>query len=86
MTTAAPRFAVARCANGHARFFIGRFIFPADLPVGRPVTSQQPDRAKAYASRTDAQIAATFFNAVESVVNDKPSLTWLVVELPEAWT
>ena len=86
MTSAAPRFAVARCANGHARFFIGRYAYPHAMPIGRPITSQQPERAKTYDDQVAAQIVVNFFNAIEGVVNDKPSLTWLVVELPEAWT
>lgn len=85
LSSSAPRFAVARLIDRQPRFFVGRYDHKATVPYASPVTTGQPDQAKAYDDRNIAQIVCAALNVFASVKAGRLEQPWITIELPEAW-
>ena len=79
------KWALARPDNGQPRFFTGRYVAGESLALMSPVTSRQPDEARAYDDKAVAEVVVALLNVGVACRTGENSRPWIVMELPEAW-
>jgi hypothetical protein len=80
------KYAIARpCKGNQPRFFAGRYVAGESLQLMCPVTTGQPDEARAYEDRVVAELVKNFLNVLAGIATGTTAAPWIVMELPEAW-
>lgn len=80
------KFAVARQCGRQVRFFGGDFTRDPAIVLPSPITTGQPDQAKAYDEQVVADLVVAYLNLIDGLKTGAHTRPWIVMELPEAWT